>query len=168
MTPRLEFAALSFVALLIAVPLTRASAVEAAAAREAEAVRQVGRTWIAYYQSGNFAAIPELYTEDTMVMPRGRPRIEGREQMRRSVGGLAAGRKVDIAITEKELTVVGDVAWFVSDFKVTYTSTDPQAAPHSEYGRSLIIYRKGKDGRWRIHRDMDSPAPAPPAAEHAP
>jgi uncharacterized protein (TIGR02246 family) len=164
-TPRLQSAAL---ALLVAVPLTLAAEDEKAATLEADAVRQVGKTWMAYYQSGNYAAIPELYTEDTMVMPRGRPRIEGREQMRRSVGGLAAGRKVDIVITEKELTVIGDVAWFVSDFKVTYTSADPQVAPRSEYGRSLIIYRKDKDGRWRIHRDMDSPAPPSAATELAP
>jgi uncharacterized protein (TIGR02246 family) len=167
MNSRLKSAAVSLIALLIAVPLTLLAAEDRAAAKEADAVRQVGKSWMAYYQAGNYAAIPDLYTEDTMVMPRGRPRIEGREQLRRSLGGLAAGRKVDIAITEKELTVIGEIAWFVSDFKVTYTSADPQIAQHSEYGRSLIIYRKGKDGRWRIHRDMDSPAPTP-AAELAP
>jgi uncharacterized protein (TIGR02246 family) len=159
MTSRLKFAAISFLALLIAVPFALAAARDPSISREVDAVRQVGKSWMAFYQAGNYAAIPDLYTEDTMVMPRGRPRIEGREQLRRSLGGLAAGRKVDIDITEKELTVAGDVAWFVSDFKVTYTSTDPSVAPHSEYGRSLIIYRKGSDGKWRIHRDMDSPAP---------
>jgi uncharacterized protein (TIGR02246 family) len=167
MTRQLNFASLSFVALLIAAPLTPLAAQDRAAANEADAVRQVGKAWMAYYQAGNYAAIPDLYTEDTVVMPRGRPRIAGREQLRRALGGLAAGRKVDIAITERELSVIGDIAWFVSDFKVTYTSADPQIAPHSEYGRSLIIYRKGQDGQWRIHRDMDSPAPMP-AAERAP
>ena len=87
--------------------------------------------------------------------------MEGRAALRQSNGKLAAGRKVAIDITERELEVRGDVAWFVSDFKVTYTPPDPALPPKVEYGRSMLIYLRGLDGKWRIHRDMDSPAPAP-------
>jgi hypothetical protein len=31
--------------------------------------------------------------------------------------------------------------------------------PVTEQARSLVIFRRDADGRWRIHRDMDSPAP---------
>jgi uncharacterized protein (TIGR02246 family) len=126
------------------------------------AVRAVGEAWKAHYRAGEYAAIPELYTEDTMVMPRGRPRVVGREQLRKAQGGLAAGRRVDIEITEREIQAVGDFAWYVGDFRVTYTPKEPGAAPQTEFGRSLVIFRKGADGRWRIHRDIDSPAPPPP------
>jgi len=81
--------------------------------------------------------------------------------MRRSIGGLAAGRKVDIEVTERELIVAAGFAWYVGEFRVTYTSNDSRTPPKTEYGRSLIIYKKGDDGRWRIHRDIDSPAPEP-------
>jgi uncharacterized protein (TIGR02246 family) len=138
---------------------------------EADAVRAVGQQWRAYYESGNYDAIPDLYTEDTMVMPRGRPRIVGREAMRKSIGGLAAGRRVDIAIEEKELVLAGDLAWYIGDFTVTYTPPDGGAAMR-EQGRSLVIFKKGDDGKWRVHRDIDSPAPplgaaAQPAAARA-
>jgi len=26
----------------------------------------------------------------------------------------------------------------------------------------MLIYLRGADGQWRIHNDMDSPAPEPP------
>jgi ketosteroid isomerase-like protein len=131
-------------------------------AREAAdlaAIRAVGQTWKRLYTEGRFSEIPNLYTQDTMVMPRGRPVIVGRDQMRRSIGGLAAGRKVNIDVTEKEAFVAGRYGWFVSEFKVTYTPAVANAPVVSEHGRSLILYRKDSDGQWRIHRDMDSPAP---------
>lgn len=140
---------------------------EARRAADLAAIRQVGRDWQEAYIAGRFADIPELYTADTMVMPRGRPRIEGREGMRRSIGGLAAGRRVQIDVTEKEAFVAGDYGWFVGDFVVTYTPPDAATPPRTEHGRSLIIFRRDADGRWRVHRDMDSPAPHPPAAKIA-
>jgi len=139
-------------------------------AADIEAVRAVGREWRAHYSAGRFEAIPELYTADTMVMPRGRPRIAGREAMRRAIGGLAAGRSVDIDVTEREIVVNGDIAWFIGDFRVTYTSPDAATPSRTEFGRSLILFRRDADGRWRVHRDIDSPAPPPAgsAAQAAP
>jgi ketosteroid isomerase-like protein len=135
--------------------------VSASDAAEVAAVRAVGETWRSHYAAGRFSEIPDLYTTDTVVMPRGRPRIDGREQMRRSIGGLAAGRHIDIEVTERELVVAAGFAWYVGEFRVTYTSKDATTPPKTEYGRSLIIFKKGDDGRWRIHRDIDSPAPEP-------
>lgn len=123
------------------------------------AIRAAGKRWANYYAAGRFADIPELYTVDTMVMPRGRPRIEGREAMRRAIGGLAAGRKVEIDVTEREVRANGGYGWYIGDFRVTYTPREAGAAPVTENGRSLIIYRKDSDGQWRVHRDIDSPAP---------
>lgn len=154
---------------LIGLAMAAFSAVPAAAeaprtsASDVDAIRAVGRKWADLYASGRFAEIPDLYTTDTEVMPRGRPRIVGREAMRRAIGGLAAGRKVDIAITEHEVRAVGDYGWYVGDFHVTYTSA-AGTAPVSENARSLIIYRRDADGQWRVLRDIDSPAPAPAIA----
>jgi ketosteroid isomerase-like protein len=137
-------------------------------ARDISAIRAVGNQWRALYAQGRYDEIPDLYTIDTMVMPRGRPKIEGRDAMRRSIGGLASGRRVDIDVTEREITVSGNYGWFVSDFKVTYSTLNSAAPPTTEFGRSLIVFRRDGDRQWRIHRDMDSPAPdlttAPPAA----
>jgi ketosteroid isomerase-like protein len=141
-------------------------------ASDIEAIRAAGRKWAELYDQGRFAEIPELYTVDTVVMPRGRPRIEGREAMRRAIGGLAAGRQVDIAVTEREIRVVGDYGWYLGDFQVRYTPKAAGGAVQVEDGRSLIIYRRDGDGVWRVHRDIDSLAPQPTprvvAASNAP
>ena len=150
------------VAILWATVLSCATAAPVARGPEADvaAVRAVGETWRAFYASNNFAAIPDLYTEDTFVMPRGRPSIVGREAMRRAIGGLAAGRRVGIDVDLRELVVEGDFAWTIADFTVTYTPPDTRTPPTTEHGRSLAIYRRDDDGAWRIHRDIDAPRPA--------
>lgn len=151
----------SWALLLAAVPGTAAAhePVAASEARDIAAIRAAGLKWRDLYESGRYSEIPELYTTDTVVMPRGRPRIDGREAMRRAIGGLAAGRRVTIQITEREIHAAGDMGWFIGDFRVTYAPTSAGAAPVTEFGRSMIIYRRDADGAWRVHRDMDSPAP---------
>ncbi|MGQ3230837.1 MAG: YybH family protein [Blastomonas fulva] len=126
--------------------------------RDTKAIRAVGERWRQLYEAGRYSEIADLYTEDTMVMPRGRPKIMGREAMRTAVGGLAAGRRVSIDVREQELVVAGNYGWFIGDFTVTYTSNAGRPA-RSEEGRSLVIFRRDTDRVWRIHRDMDNPAP---------
>jgi len=130
-------------------------------AADRAAIEALNARWVAAYEAGDYAAIPALYTEDALIMPRGRPAIEGRAALAERLGGLAAGRGVDIGFEVRELVVEGDLAWLVSRFAVTYTPPGEQGAAVTEHGRSLIIYRRGADGEWRIHRDMDAPAPAP-------
>ena len=127
------------------------------------AIEALNERWIAAYQEGRYGEIPELYTEDALILPRGRPAIAGREALRERLGGLAAGRRVDIDVEIVELEVLERHAWLVSRFAVTYSDPDHPDDPEkqsTEHGRSLIVYRLDDDGRWRIHRDMDSPAPA--------
>jgi ketosteroid isomerase-like protein len=143
------------------------SAIQAKAAKTEAAdiasIRAISGKWKALYAAGRYAEIPDLYTVDTLIMPRGRPVVNGREQMRKAIGGLAAGRRVEIDLTEREIVVSGKYAWVVSDFKVTYTTPNSSAPPTSELGRGLVVFRHDDDGQWRIHRDMDSPAPHAPA-----
>ena len=132
------------------------------------AINAIGDLWMAAYEAGDYDAIIDLYTEDAWIMARGRPKLEGRAAIGRSFGGLAAGRKVNIDIVVEELEVIHDWAWLVSEFTVTYGADNGEKPPVQETARSLLIYRKGADGKWRIHRDMDSPAPdvdmKPPAS----
>jgi len=145
-------------------PQTKAAAAQAKTeAANIAAIRAISGKWKALYSAGRYSEIPDLYTEDTLVMPRGRAVVSGREQMRKAIGGLAAGRRVEIDLTEREIVISGKYAWVVSDFKVTYTTPNSTIAPTSELGRGLVVFRHDSDGQWRIHRDMDSPAPHSPS-----
>jgi uncharacterized protein (TIGR02246 family) len=158
-------------ALLLALgACSQPSGLQRAADPEADkaAINAIGDLWMAAYEAGDYDAIIDLYTEDAWIMARGRPKLEGREAIGRSFGGLAAGRKVNIDIVVEELEVIGDWGWLVSEFTVSYGTGSADKPPATDTARSLLIYRRGVDGKWRIHRDMDSPAPdvdmKPPAA----
>lgn len=125
------------------------------ACREKPSIEALNDRWIAAYRAGDYAAIPGLYLEDALVMPLGRPAIDGREALAHALGGLAAGRQVDIGFEILELEIRGDIAWLVSRFRVSYTPPDAgtgangeaAAKSHTEYGRPLIIYRKDANGQ---------------------
>ena len=159
------FAAAAIAAL--ATPFAGAAETDRSLEAEKAAIREIAKTWERYYTSGDYASIPDLYTEDTLVMPRGRPQIEGRDAMRRAIGGLAAGRRVSIDMRERELQVEGDYAWFVGNFTVTYTPRQPGEPSTREEARSMVLFRRDPDGQWRIHRDIDSPAPDLPKMAQA-
>ena len=146
--------------LAVLIALISAPALADRGTSDEEQIREIGKRWQALYQAGEFKKIPELYTLDTLVMPRGRPAVEGRSGMERAVGGLAAGRSIEIDLHERELVVHRPYAWMVNDFEITYTSKNAGTS-ETEFGRSLIIYRLDDDGTWRLHRDFDAPAPTP-------
>jgi len=145
----------------LAVLCTPAAAGSSDEAADRRAIETLNERWVQAYRQGDYGAIPPLYTENALIMPRGRPAIEGRAALAGVLGGLAAGREVRIHFDILELEILGDHAWLVSRFTVRYGPPDTPGQKEVQHGRSMIIYRRGEDGRWRIHRDMDSPAPAP-------
>lgn len=54
--------------------------------------------------------------------------------------------------------VMAGCEWNVARFALTYQSMSGRE-PIYDSGRALILYKKGYDGQWRIHRDMDTPTP---------
>lgn len=122
------------------------------------AIEAIEVQWQVAYGARDFEALADLYTEDGWVMARRRPAMRGREEIRDFFASVAESTKLAVRFDVEELEVVGDYAWNTARFALTY---QPMAGGESvhDFGRALIIYRKGDDGRWRIHRDMDTPTP---------
>jgi hypothetical protein len=63
-------------ALLVALGLAAVGSITSASTASADAqvaaIRAVGEQWRALYEAGRYAEIPELCTEDCVVIPRGR------------------------------------------------------------------------------------------------
>ena len=92
------------------------------------------------------------------MIARRRPAVHGRAAMRKLFEAIVAGVKPELVSQVDELEIKGDWAWTVAKFVITYTPTDG-AAPTKDFGRSILIYEKGRDRRWRIARDIDTPSP---------
>ncbi|MBT4739674.1 MAG: SgcJ/EcaC family oxidoreductase [Rhodospirillaceae bacterium] len=114
--------------------------------------------WQAAYGARDFEALSDLYTEDGWVMARRRPAMRGREEIADFFASVAEDTKLAVTFEVEELEVIGRYAWNVAQFALTYQSMSG-GEPIHDFGRALILYKKGDDGQWRIHRDMDTPTP---------
>lgn len=122
------------------------------------AIEAVELKWQAAYGARDFGALADLYTEDGWVMARRRPAMRGREEIRDFFASVAESTRLAVTFDVEELEVIGDHAWNTARFALTYQSMNGGDPVH-DFGRALILYRKGEDGQWRIHRDMDTPTP---------
>jgi uncharacterized protein (TIGR02246 family) len=122
------------------------------------AIDEIEVQWQAAYGARDFEALADLYTEDGWVMARRRPAMRGREEIRDFFASVAEDTKLAVTFDVEEMEVIGRYAWNVARFALTYQSMSGGDPVH-DFGRALIVYKKGDDGQWRIHRDMDTPTP---------
>lgn len=122
------------------------------------AIEAIEVEWQAAYGARDFEALADLYTEDGWVMARRRSAMRGRAEIRDFFAAVAENTKLAVVFDVEELEVIDDHAWNTARFALTYQSMTGGKPVH-DFGRALIIYKKGDDGRWRIHRDMDTPSP---------
>lgn len=114
--------------------------------------------WQAAYGARDFEVLADLYTEYGWVMARRRPAMRGREETRNFFVSVAEYTNLAVTFGVEKLEAIARFAWNVARFALTYQSMSDRE-PVYDFGRALILYKKGYDGQWRIHRDMDTPTP---------
>lgn len=119
---------------------------------------EFGPKWSAAYQNGDFDSMRDLYEPDAWLMTRHQPARKGREEILEYFkSSREVGSKAEITFDYEDETIVGDVAVKVAKWWLE----SPQAIgePVSDAGRSLVVFKRGKDGVWRLWRDIDNHTP---------
>jgi uncharacterized protein (TIGR02246 family) len=95
-----------------------------------------------------------LITDDAVLMPPNGPAVSGKE----AVGSWNRAMSSHVRITEyvsrdDEVVVAGD--WAFRRATVDWTIT-PSAggSPIRDTGKYIIIYRRQRDGSWKVARDI--------------
>ena len=142
-------------ALLLATPALATPALATPA--DETAIRAHGVEWVKAFKSGDIEALMALYTPDAEVALHGKPKLKGIAAIRDYFTPLLkTPLDADFLLAEESLVVDHDTAVFMS--KYWFTIRTPQGEIHDP-GRSLIVYRKGADGVWRLRMDIDQAAP---------
>lgn len=108
--------------------------------------------------SGDFAAAASLYTADGMLLPpdsapvRGRAAIEGFWRAAVAALGLTAARLETV-----DLDVSGDGATVTEAGMAALRVAGGTQTALVNY---LVVWRRGADGVWRLHRDIWNNHPA--------
>jgi len=134
---------------------------------DSAAILAAARAFSAAYMRGDAAAMAAMYTEDAAIFPEGTAAMEGRAAIER-YWTLPAGRRVtNHVLTPDHIEFHDDLALDYGRFTATSEMNGRSSGPG--FGKYLVVWRKGDDGRWRMQLDMwnrapnpaGSPAPAP-------
>lgn len=118
-------------------------------------LRDYERAWIA----NDPAALAALFTTDGMALPNGQLPARGPEAIRKAYSQGAGG---PLSLRALAYRVSGDLAYIIGGFG---------AAPDKpDYGKFVLVLRRGSDGRWMLLADIDNanrmpPPPTPPAPQ---
>ena len=98
------------------------------------------------------AAIAKLYTEDASLFPPGAPRQDGPNAVQAFWQGAIDVGLSNVVITTAEVEAFDDTA--TAEGTLTATLPGDDGAPVAVTGKYIVIWKRGDDGVWRLHRDI--------------
>jgi ketosteroid isomerase-like protein len=147
---------------LIALLLVFSATAASASKQDEQAIIDNGKQWAALYEAGKIDAMRPLYEEDAVLMTDGAPKLVGAAAILSFLGrNKERGNSVRMQFFNEEVKVDGRYGFLTALYWMTITTQSGQT--FEARGRSLLIFKKGKKGKWRIWRDMDNKAPDVPA-----
>lgn len=107
---------------------------------ELEAIKQLGEDYAAAHQRGDGKALADMFWDDAVIIPPGKPAVYGRSAIDEFFSGTAGG--ADLANEAAQIEIAGDMAY---DFGTASWMEDGT--------RRLLhyvdVYRR-KDGVWKM------------------
>jgi ketosteroid isomerase-like protein len=106
-------------------------------------------------KAGRFEALEKYYDSDAMLLPnnfpveRGFKEILASHNMRKKAGY----KMLDGQATTTDLLISGDLAVEIGTYSFTVTFPGPPE-PVVDEGKYMTVWRKQKDGSWKIYADM--------------
>jgi uncharacterized protein (TIGR02246 family) len=110
------------------------------------------------FNRGDGAAVGALYTEDAAILPPDAARVDGKEAIGKFwQSAIDAGLK-DLDLQTVEVLDGTDLAVEVGKVSLTTTGSVGKEVPVA--GKYVVVWQRGDDGTWRLHRDIWNLDPA--------
>lgn len=116
-----------------------------------QAIRDLVSGWMAASQAGDTARVLDLMTDDVVFLVPGQEPF-GKAEFA-AASSKAQGVKIEATAEIQEIEVSGDLAFARNKLEVTVTP--PNGTPIRRSGPTLTMFRKGRDGKWRLARDAN-------------
>jgi uncharacterized protein (TIGR02246 family) len=102
----------------------------------------------------DYAGMAALYTDDAKVLPPDAPIVTGRKAIEEFWRAAAAALGLaSVTLNTLDLEVSGDTACEVGEADLKLGSGRAKV-------KYVVVWRRGGDGQWRLHRDIWNTTPA--------
>ena len=103
---------------------------------------------------GDAEAAAACYTEDAQAFPPNEKMISGRDDIKEFfAAGFAKGFS-GLELTVSEVSGAGDMAYETGTYETTVNPGGQDVVAFTDKGKYIVIWKKGEDGTWRLHRDV--------------
>jgi len=112
--------------------------------------------WIEGWAKGDAAMVSEIFADDGVQLANNGRVFKGRQQIMerqtRAMQSVEPGVKV--TVTTVDVWLDGDAAYETGKYKYEYVE---KGKPNTDEGRYVVIWRRQKDGSWKVAMDMGVP-----------
>lgn len=123
----------------------------AASADDADAIVAAQEAWEATLNGDDPAAAADHFTADARLLPPDRPMAEGSEAIVAFWTALIEGPgQIDLNMIDVD--VIGDTAIETGTYDLTLPVEDGGETVLT--GKTLVVWKRGADGTWRMAQDM--------------
>ena len=97
--------------------------------------------------SGSAVDVAAMYADDAAILPPGSPMVQGRESVQAFWKSMLDMGMSNLDLVPTEIIVSGNNASEVGT--LTYSAGEMTGT-----GKYIVLWVKGDDGTWRLHRDI--------------
>ncbi|TGE27371.1 YybH family protein [Hymenobacter metallicola] len=122
-------------------------------------IRRANDTFEASFERGDAAAIADLYTTASVLLPTGMEPIEGPQGIQAFWQGAMSMGVKQVKLKTRDIEELEDTAIELG----SYTLFDENHQPMDQ-GKYLVVWKE-QQGHWKLHQDIwNTNLPAPAAA----
>jgi uncharacterized protein (TIGR02246 family) len=118
-------------------------------------INELRANYLAAYNAGDAAAVAALFADDAISLPDHHAALQGRAAIQEYLEGIFSQYSTTMTITPVDTEIQGDLAHEHGTYTIQVT---PKAGGETvnDDGKYVVILKRGADGAWKIHHDIDN------------
>ena len=125
----------------------------------AEKLRQLEADFQKATTERGFDGFVSYFADDAADLPNGAAAVVGKENIRRELGPWTPDVHLTWTPTYADMAASGDLGYTFGTY--VFTANDKEGKPVSRYGKYATVWKKQKDGTWKVAMDMGNSSPNP-------
>jgi len=136
------------------------SSASATAKADADTLRQLEADFMKAAADRGAQGYMSYYAEEAAELPNGADMLQGKENIAKTMGFLdQKDNHLTWTPVHADMAASGDLGYTYGTYE--FRSKDKDGKPAVEYGKYVSIWKKQKDGNWKVVMDMGNSSPSP-------